>query len=324
MRILPNKMTTTLIILFTLASFILLAVLGGLIFLNWGERIKAPMIPILLVAAGTIVTTIFSNLKEIKSDDFFFTNTFIDSQSYKPVNSKTNEIKLTGRNELYYYWSNNNNSEIDQSGEILYNKFKPLSNKQEWIQFNQEAVVYHILQSIIMLSYQGSAVSVTSDHSYELTKIKLPEDTGIIHSSDINIDFKAFRFYKVNLFKFKMPGEKYERDYVINNLPEGTQVSMYSNKQPNETVLRLYKPWYFEIKFTVSNLGSPIADTTNLLFNRFALKNKKVNILLFKTSLSATYYKWSSAGDKSTAYQSWGNSIFDAVKYYFDDSSKTQ
>ena len=302
-----------------ISGSVLLIAMAVLVYFNWSEKVQAPLITVVIAGALTVITTIISQLKETKLNASFPTYLIVNSKTFQPT-FLSQLGKYNDRMSNLIEYSKNYLFDTDhKSIKVLYNLPQ---NREEWIQFNKEALIYDIY-STIRLHSNGDVINLGSSpdtvNRIKVENFIVPNNAARIDVADTNIKFKYLKYYHIDE----------QRKFLPLFMPKGTIISMYNLGNPlnvNQSVscLTLHKPNFYTINFTVEHITLPSDNQNHTLPVNLKLPPKEKSNLSSYTLMvviNAKFEKLTAANSNTVNYIDWCNQIISLVKKTYDDSN---
>ena len=305
------SMATTIYVVVSVGFVMLLAATLTLVVLNWSEKTLAPALSILLVGTVTTLATVLVTLKESSIENAFSTSVVLDVTDRAPlfINPEPTNPKLTSRlSDL----SSLGRPVVNRDGKTVLTIEKP-ANDDERFRFTGELVQYQLVRAIQKLQrggwtagmfFGGSAATIS-------TPMKL-SNTQDYPKEVLLADLANNRFSNSDM-------ERSRWEHSSFPLPKKTSLRLVHlaggpNIGTEKYVVRLEKPMYFQIDFTVEPL---LATGIGVLPNGLVLAPEmaaRCQTYQLKITMKATFEKITAGNAYTQEYKDWAAWLFSNLR----------
>jgi len=309
-------------IIFTLlgvAGLVLATVTAVLLWFNWNEKIYGQVFTILGIGLATALASIVIGLHETKIESAFVTSVLLDVEDNEPPPVQVSEdhyklgMRMMDLHSLVPF-----PFRITDHGPEKIEIQKP-GDEDGRQSFCAELLQYYLLQSVQSLQ-QGRILRLTVAKTSILTSTPLP--FRLTKTSDLGYG-QLLPVVAHNRFS---TGDEQKRWWELTAfpLPRDTRVDLIhkaaSQNNPEQFIVRFFKPHYFKIDLTVQSVGfSDIGVFPKGVTFHEAYKDKKIRTYHVQVLMSATFERISASSKDTEEYKQWTNWLFDNLQQKFND-----
>ncbi|HRH50582.1 MAG TPA: hypothetical protein PLP23_17640 [Panacibacter sp.] len=301
-------MYKTLTVASIIAASLLLIITIILIYFNWGEKIKTPILSLFVIWTGTSFVTIFLMLKETRQEENFASYLIIDKRTLVPANTWQMDRHGIDYSEVQKHKINPRN------GDIIHPFDEPKDEKTS-IEFNSKLLLYELYREIYALQYEQQGMKVDNNgFEYQLRK-PFPQ------IELVKIPFKSYeKDVKDNPF-ITSEVEKYWIEQQPLLLPKGTFVSLNTktnDKGKQEYSLLIKKNYFFSLEINVH----PCIISDALPKNQVIIPEMRpyCKTYIYPITLKATFDRLTAGNINTEKYKDWVKDMFESIKSKFGDS----
>ena len=286
---------------------LLISITIFLVILNWNDKVKNTLLPILLIGTATTLATVLLLLRDSKSESSIVTSIVYNVDDKYIPNIPFDE-KIDNSKKLQDIIASTGINKITFKDKplIIYDTPKNINEIQNLL---KELILYQNLKLIADIQYHQIGVSQytwgVDTFIHEPIKVK-----GLVH-------YKGTEFLdELNKFRFlKNPSEKFGWERKSIKLPKGTKIIF--DKDNSKLILK--KNYYFEFEIMVKPFGSTGKGNIPATLKIPKEIKDKCSTFTFQLNFKVNYDKLTAGNWKKEEYEKWIDWIIEQISNQFSD-----